>query len=191
MLRNRMFSAVLACACASTAGTALVAQDAHAVTVAQKCNNLTGTATITPGLTNTPANQTVKANGQAKNCTPSGATGGNGKLQVTIPLKNVSCASLLGAQTLTGNGKMTWANGTTSTVRFTGKTTAADPTLATISGKVTAGKFVNKNLGGKIRFTPVFTGNGTACSPTNPLKKLTFTNKISSNQLVPFRSYTP
>jgi hypothetical protein len=190
--RVRMASTLFALSMGTAGLAAGLAQNpADAATVAQKCATVKGSATITPGLTNTPANQTVKVNTNATSCTPSTATGGSGKMTATINLTNVSCASLATAQTLSGTGKIVWKNTKVSKIRLTAKTTSSDPTLATVTGKVTSGLFSGKNLGGKIRFTPVFSGTGPACSATNPLKKVTISNQINSSTKVPFRIFTP
>jgi hypothetical protein len=191
MIRTKLAGAAVVCALAAPAAVAAGSGDARAVTIAQRCGQLTGTATINPGLQNTPADQVVRATGQARNCTPSAATGGSGRLTATFNVPQGSCAGLVNGTRFSGTGKVTWANGAVSNLRINAATTSSDATLATISGKVLSGKFVNKNIGGKIRFTPVFTGTGAPCSPTNPLKKLTFTNKISDSQTVPFRIFTP
>ena len=40
----------------------------------QTCTKVTGSATFTPGLTNTPTNNTVNAKGTQTGCTPTAAT---------------------------------------------------------------------------------------------------------------------
>ena len=68
--------------------TALGAAPGNAATAVQTCSTVKGSATFSPGLSNTPANQTVKAKGTQTGCKPSAKTGGSGALAATIKLKN-------------------------------------------------------------------------------------------------------
>jgi hypothetical protein len=152
-----------------------------AVTTYQKCGILTGTATISPGLSTVPRNQTITATGALKNCLPKAATGGSGKLTATVKLANGSCQGLASGTTLPLKGNIKWINGKVSGLTVTAKTTSSDPTAATMAGKVTSGLFVNRLANGKIRFS-IVSGD---CS-SKPVTKISFTNKLSSSQTVPF-----
>lgn len=154
--------------------TALVASPGSAATAVQSCATVKGSATFTPGLTSTPANQTVKAKGTQTACTPSAATGGSGALSATIKLKNASCTTLVnGGQTLTGTGVTTWMNGQVSHYTLTFKTgTGNNITVATITGKVASGLFSGHKVSGQIKFTVKGSPNCTSI----PVKKVTFVN---------------
>jgi hypothetical protein len=168
---------------AAPVGLMLGNEGANATTPpAQKCGVLSGTATITPGLTTTPANQTISATGNAKNCLPSAKTGGAGVLKATVKLSNGSCGGLASGTTLPLKGSIKWQNGKTSAVSITAKTTSSAPTTATLTGKVTSGLFASHLISGKITFT-VQGGN---CSPSSPIKKITFVNKDQNGKVVPF-----
>jgi hypothetical protein len=182
MYRRKIAGFACALTLAAPVGLMLGTGSATAAAPVQKCGILTGSATINPGLTTIPANQTIAAKGTAKSCTPAAATKGSGVLTATVKLKNGSCQGLVGGTSLPLVGKITWANKKVSNVNITGKTTSSDPTLATLNGKVSSGLFAGKKVAGKIRFT--ISGSG-GCTPTSPVKKLTFTNKISKTQTVP------
>ena len=160
-------------AAASLVATGLVASPAAAA-VNQTCKKVTGTVTITPGLTTTPGPQTAKAKGNAVQCTPSAKTGGSGVLTATLKLaSNSSCQGLAtGGQTIKVTSKVTWKNKKTSTLGLTAKTgTGANATVATLTGKATAGLFKGRPVTLTISFTPKA---GQNCTPGHPIKDLTF-----------------
>jgi len=154
--------------------TALGAAPSNAAAPAQSCATVKGSATFSPGLTNTPANQTIKAKGTETKCKPSAATGGSGALTATIKLKNASCTTLInGGQTLKGTGATAWKNGQTSNYTLTFKTgTGNNITVATITGKVSSGLFAGDKISGQIQFTV----KGSPDCNTKPVKQVTFVN---------------
>ena len=153
---------------------AVVASPSGAAAPVQKCTKVKGAATLTPGLTTAPKNQTIVAQSTVTGCTPTKATGGSGTLNATIKLANGSCQGLVGGgQKLGGTAKSTWKNKKTSTYSLTfttGKGSAA--TTATITGKVTAGLFKGKKVSAQIKITQ---GAGENCT-TKPVKHITFVN---------------
>jgi len=153
---------------------AVVAQPAAAATVFGRCATVKGSATFSPGITNTPRDNTVTAKGSETNCTPVAGTGGSGTLNAIINVKQASCAKLAqGAQTLTGKANTHWKNGKISAYNITIKTgTGSNATLATITGKVVSGQFTGKTLTGQIRFKV----SGTPNCTTVPVKSVTFVN---------------
>ena len=151
-----------------------------AATHGQTCTAVAGSATISPGLSTVPANQTITATGTMSKCTPATATGGSGTLHATVHLTNGSCQGLASGTTLPLVGSIKWKNGKTSGVNITAKTTSSAPTTATFSGKASSGLFKGQAIGGKITFS-LASGNCT----TSPVKKITFNNKVS-NKAVPF-----
>src|SRR3954471_4927592 len=84
---------------------------ATAVAPVQKCGSLIGSATINPGLSTVPRNQTITATGNLKTCLPKAATGGTGKLTATVKLANGSCQGLASGTTLPLKGNIKWGNG--------------------------------------------------------------------------------
>ena len=154
---------------------AFVAAEPAAAAVVQTCGHVNGTATFTPGLTNTPTDNVVKAKGSETTCTPSASTGGKGTLTATLKVPQGSCTKLgAGGQTVYGTGNTKWANGKVSNYNLALITgTGANATLANVKGKVTSGLFSGKSLTGQIRFKV----NGSpTCTAANPVKSVTFAN---------------
>jgi hypothetical protein len=141
----------------------------------QSCAHLTGSATLSPGLTGVPADQTVTAKGTLTSCAPSATTGGSGTISATIKIKKGSCQGLAtGNQSLSGTAVTKWKNGKSSTYSVTFKTgTGSNIQVATITGKVSAGLFAGKNVSGQIKFT---VKAGENCSAAHPIKDITFVN---------------
>jgi hypothetical protein len=180
---TRTFTRLIAAMALVIPALALGAQPAGAATF-QNCAKVAGTATFTPGLTNTPRDNTVRvANGTQTSCTPLAATGGSGKLTATITVKQGSCAKLgTGNQTLTGKATSSWKNGKLSHYNITMKTgSGANATTATITGLVHDGLFAGKHMKVTVKFK---VGAGANCT-TKPIKSVTFTNTK------PFVIYTP
>lgn len=166
-------SAAMALALAASAVTAITATPAMAAPVGS-CATVTGSATFSPGLGNTPADNTITAKGAESKCTPAASTGGAGTLSATIKVKAGSCAALAtGKQKLVGTAVSTWKNKKTSKYSLTFTTgTGATATTATITGKVISGLFVGKKLTGAVKFTVTGTPNCT----DKPVKTVTFKN---------------
>jgi len=135
---------------------------------------VSGTATFTPGLTNTPRDNTVRAKGNQTSCTPIAKTGGSAVLTATITVKAGSCAKLAqGNQSLPATATSQWKNGKLSHYKFTIHTgTGSNATLANIAGGVTSGLFVGKHVAGQIRFKVQGSPNCT----TVPVKSVSFVN---------------
>jgi hypothetical protein len=152
-----------------------VAAPGSAVVHSQSCAHLTGTATLTPGLSTTPTNQTATAHGNNTTCTPVATTGGSGVTNAKLTISQGSCAKLAaGNQKFSGTASTKWKNAKTSSYTLTFTTgTGSTATVATITGKVSAGLFVGKAITGAIKFTPKA---GENCSAGHPIKDLTFTN---------------
>ena len=165
----------LAFALAAGTVTAVVAAPLGAATPPQQtCKKVTGSATFTPGLTNTPRNNVVKAKGTQSGCTPSAKTGGSGVLTATIKVTNGSCAKLAtGKQTIKGTAATTWHNKKVSKYALTLVTgSGAAATTANITGTVTSGLFVHHKVTGQIKFKV----SGTPNCTTKPVKAATFTS---------------
>ena len=152
-----------------------VAAEPASAAIVQTCGHVSGTATFTPGITNTPTNNVVKASGSETTCTPSSVTGGTGHLAATLKVANATCAKLAsGAQTVYGTGSTTWRNGKVSHYNLRLVTgTGSNATLANVTGLVTSGLFVNRHLSGQIRFR--VTGTTPNCT-TIPVKSVAFNN---------------
>jgi len=167
-------SLVLAAATLAASGIAMA--PAGAAAVQQTCKTVKGTATLTPGLSTTPHAQTASATANASGCSPASSTGGAGALKASLKLPaNSSCQGLAtGKQTIKLTGTMTWKNKKTSTMALTAKTgSGSTATVATITGKVTKGQFMNHAVTLTIKFAPK---SGQNCTPGHPIKNLTITN---------------
>lgn len=164
-------SAALAVALAASALPAITASPAVAAPVGS-CKTVTGSATFAPGLSYTPANNTITAKGVETGCTPAADTGGSGTLTATIKVTAGSCAKLAtGKQKLSGTAVSAWKNKKTSKYALTFTTgTGSTATTATITGKVTSGLFAGKSLTGAVKFTVTGTPNCTS----KPVKSVTF-----------------
>jgi hypothetical protein len=125
------------------------------------CASNTGTVTLSPGLTNTAATQTLKIKGKVTGCTGEGFTAA----AYTATLKTtgaVGCAVLSGSGELaSGPAKFKWtpkATPSTSTGTL-GMLLSETPAVA-FTGEVAAGSFSPVVLAGKT--SEMFTG-GTTC----------------------------
>jgi len=175
------FSMVLAFALAT--GGALAAQPASALGIgigigvgvgvgpAQRCGHLSGSATLSPGLSDAPTNVTITSDGTLTRCSSS-RTGGYGSLSWTIKIASATCSQWEGSK-LSATGTTTWANKKVSNYALTFRIGSGDDALvATISGKVTSGAFAGHPVSGQVKFHHVGSPN---CA-TKPVTNLTFTN---------------
>jgi len=157
---------------------ALVTANPAAAVVVQTCGHVQGSATFTPGLTNTPTDNVVRARASETSCTPSSTTGGSGVLTATIKLPKASCAGLAsGGQTIYGTATSTWKNGTATKFNLRATTgTGANATIANIYGTITSGRFYRasplRHLTVQIKFR-VTSGN---CTPASPIKSVAINN---------------
>lgn len=128
---------------------------------------VSGSATINPGLTTTPKPQTTKSTGKLTRCTGGSPTTGTftGAFRGTA-----SCAS----GTSTGTELVKFTGGKTSTVRGTLKTQG---TTATFNGKVVSGYKKGHTVTSKLTFTP----QGGANCTTVPVTKASFTGTTTTS----------
>jgi hypothetical protein len=155
-----------------------IAAEPAAAAVVQSCGHVQGNAAITPGITNTPTDQVIRARGAESTCTPSTYTGGSGVLTTTIKVPKASCAKLAaGGAVIYGQATSTWKNGTYTKFNIRATTgTGVNNLLANIYGTVTAGRFYRasplRHLTGQIKFR-VTSGN---CTAASPIKSVAFNN---------------
>jgi hypothetical protein len=131
--------------------------------------SVSGTFKITPGLSNTPAKQTLSVTIQLSGCKNSSIAGISGDSSSTSPgvtsKTTETCANLTeeGKPTTTKNAPADWNNGQTSA--FTYKTTLGDPGpgQSTAAGKVVSGDFKKGKIAALISDTP---GKGQDCTST-------------------------
>jgi hypothetical protein len=175
-MKQRMAVAITAVAVA--VGTVFIGVGTASAATPDAACKASGTSTITPGLQLGPAvPQTTKLNGKLTNCTGKGGVK-SGTFAGTVKGSG-SCTTLIKPGTVVGKGTQTikWNTGKTSTASITVTSGGAQGTkgVFNLSGKITKGLFAGKAISGKFLGTPKFTGTGSPCSSTNPLKKITFT----------------
>jgi hypothetical protein len=131
-----------------------------------KCTTQTGKATVTPGLGETPKDQTIKATTSIGKCTGGGVKSGKGTS--TVKVKKGDCAGLAETGTkMTLTETIKWNTGKTSKLSGTSKT-GPKVGQATINMKVTSGPFKGLKATTVVSFVP----DGGGCTDANPLKKL-------------------
>ncbi len=137
-----------------------------------KCGRFKGAMDVTPGLSNTPTNQTIVAHGRVDSCHEAG---GEGNFSATLRLTGATCASrrFEGTQ---GEAQFAWADGQTSTASLTLVPSSVNPRKAEVFGTITSGAFTGTVLRSGVRMTDTAKGSGPACGPTNLLKQIDFTN---------------
>jgi hypothetical protein len=145
--------------------------------VVQKCGHFEDDVVFTPGLTNTPTDQTISAHGRIYQCNKAG---GSGTFNASFTLKGATCDTLANLD-MSGPAVMAWVNGKVSGVSALRlQIQAVTPNKAAVTGRVDAGDlFVGLLVESQVRLTKVFKGTGAPCSPTNPMRKLDFTNSRS------------
>jgi hypothetical protein len=119
---------------------------------------VTGSATISPGVSSTPADQTLTVTLSLSGCTGSSVAGitGTSKSGTTTEVGKTpeSCSSLTAKGKPTkSTGTISWNNGTTSTE--TVKSTLGDPGPGetTVAGKITAGTFLKGKVASSLTDT--------------------------------------
>ena len=142
-----------------------------ALTPAGAACKLTGTATLTPGVTIKAAAVSYTFTGNLANCQSSDKTLKSGVVTASGAGK-LSC----GSGTSAGTANVAWNNGQSSTISF--KTTSAG-SATTISGKTTGGEFNGDTNAGAITFT---TTKPQACLKAPGLTTLGFTGATGAGQ---------
>jgi hypothetical protein len=138
---------------------------------------VSGSATINPGVSNTPAIQTLTVTTTLSGCTNSSVTGitsAAANTQQTTGKTPEDCASLVKkSKPVATVGQVAhWNNGDTSTSTYK---TQLDAGNATIKGKVTAGDFAKGKIVGSLTYT---LGNGQNCT-TVPVTSATISGTFT------------
>jgi hypothetical protein len=142
----------------------------------QKCGHFEDATLFSPGLTNTPRDQTVITRGRIFGCNKAG---GSGTFNGSLSLPDGTCAMLPNLR-MSGQLSITWINGRTTNADVTWLVSPVTPAKATIRGQVVSGTlYVGLLLEVEVRMTQTFTGTGAPCSPTNPLRRIDVTNSRS------------
>jgi hypothetical protein len=143
-----------------------------------KCRHFQDAMNLSPGLSHTPANQTVEAHGRVFGCNKAG---GGGHFKASFRMTNATCDS----RRMQGGATFSWANGTTSEAALTFTPAPVAPSKVEVEGVIVKGLFKGLLVHSFVRFTNSFTGTGPGCSPTNLLKRIDFTNSQSLQVFVP------
>ena len=142
------------------------------------CSSFKGAMTLTPGLSDTPTNQTVSARGRVYGCNK---VGGYGKFTGTLKMTRATCSQ----RRFEGPVQFAWANGRTSTAFLTFVSTPVTPHKVDVNGAITSGMFVGSTVRSWIHMTDTFKGSGPECGPTNLLEQIELTSSHC------FMLYTP
>jgi hypothetical protein len=145
--------------------------------------SVTGTATISPGISTAPADQTLTVTTQLVGCTSDNSSGAgiSSDASTTSPgvtsKKPETCSSLgkKSPPTTTSDAPVTWNN--TDTSSFTYKTflNKGGPGMATIAGKVVSGTFDK----GKITGTLSYTLTSVMCTVADPVQGATISGTFN------------
>jgi hypothetical protein len=135
------------------------------------CDTFKDAMNISPGVGNTPANQTVSSHGRLQSCTKSDGA----QFTATFQMAQATCADL----TMSGSANFDWLDGGHSTMSLVLEPQVLTPNKARVSGVVTSGRFQGLLVKSELRFTREFTGTGAQCSPTNLLRHIDFINSRS------------
>ena len=138
---------------------------------------------ISPGVGNTPANQTVSAHGKLYGCNKAG---GGAQFSATLQMSQATCANLAAS----GSASFDWVNGTHSTGYLLFQPQSLEPNKVHVTGSMTSGMFQGLVVNAWLRYTQIFQGNGANCSPANLLQKIGFTNSQSFQLLTPMVTTT-
>ena len=133
---------------------------------------------ISPGVGNSPADQTVSAHGKLFGCNKAG---GGAQFSATLQMSQATCSDLA----MSGTASFDWVNGNHSTGWLVFQPQALEPNKVHITGSMTSGLYQGLVVNAWLRFTQVFQGTGTNCSPSNLLRKIQFTNSQSFQLLTP------
>ena len=137
------------------------------------CSNFKDAMILSPGLSNTPTNQTVRAFGRLYGC--GSKVGDAGYYHATLLMPGATCAS----RRYEGDARFDWLNGRVSTAHIELVPTPVAPRKLEVSGTITGGLFNGLKIRSWVRTTDTFRGTGPECGPTNLLKRIEFTNNRS------------
>ena len=143
-----------------------------------ECDSFKDEMNISPGLGNTPANQTVHAHGKVFGCNKftEGAI-----FNATLQMTQATCANI----EMSGPASLDWLDGAHTSMFLVFHSHALEPNKLQVTGSVTAGRFQGLSVRSWLRFERVFTGTGAQCSPTNLLRSLEFLNSRSFQLITP------
>jgi hypothetical protein len=137
-----------------------------------------GAIQISPGVGNTPSNQSVTVSGKMFSCNKAG---GGAQFSANMQMTNATCGNLA----MSGTASFAWLNGSHSTGFLRFQPQALEPNKVVVTGQMTSGAFQGLLAQSQLRYTQVFSGNGPNCSPGNLLHKIEYINSRSFQLLTP------
>jgi len=143
-----------------------------------KCSYFKDAMIISPGLSNTPTDQTIAAHGRVYGCNKAG---GSAKFTATLIAGGATCSN----RRFVGQAHFVWTNGRSSTVSVTFNPAATQARKVEVIGNVTDGLFQGLLMHSWVRTTDTFKGSGPGCEAANLLKRMEFTNSRSLQVLTP------
>jgi hypothetical protein len=163
----------VAAALALMAPVGVISATSASATPLVTCAKPSGSVTFVPGLGTTKRIQTTKFNLPVKNCKGKGGVKSGTSTGSTKGKTKQNCATFAAAGKTITNVTIKWNTGKTSTAKLTTTVKAQGTSLvATVSGKISKGKFTGKTLKTKVKITIPKTAK---CTDKAPLKKATLT----------------
>ena len=137
-----------------------------------------GAIAISPGVGNTPANQSVTVHGKMFSCNKAG---GGAQFSANMQMSSATCGDLA----MSGTASFAWGNGSHSTAYLQFQPQALEPNKVVVTGVMTSGMFQGLLAQSQLRYTQVFDGSGANCSPSNLLRHIEYINSRSFQLLTP------
>jgi hypothetical protein len=136
-----------------------------------------GAISISPGVGNVPANQSVTVHGKIFGCNNAG---GGAQFSSSMHMSNATCGNIA----MSGTASFDWVDGGHSTAFLEFQPQVLEPNKVLVSGTMTSGMFQGLHARSELRYTRVYDGTGPNCSPSNLLRRIAYINSRSF-QLIP------
>lgn len=169
---KKMFGFTAAVALLASVGVMTAAPGGSAASSGTTCAPPVGALSISPGLSTTPAIQTINISLPVKGCKGGGVTGGSSK-GTTKGTTKQTCATYFSAAATSGTKTtvtITWNTKATSTFTALSKSVPGKSSLtASLTGKITKGLFLGDNVSTTV---VVSFPSGLGCKPSAPVKTI-------------------
>jgi hypothetical protein len=171
---KKSFGFGMAIALVASIGIMTAAPGGSAASAGTTCAAPNGKLSITPGLSTTPAIQTINISLPVTGCKGGGVTGGTSKGTSKGTTKQ-TCATYFSAAASTGTKTavtISWTPKSMGTSTFTATTKSVpgkSALTASLSGKITKGLFLGKTVTTTV---VVSFPSGLGCKPTAPVKTI-------------------
>jgi hypothetical protein len=158
--------------------TAVAGAGGPAVLKCMSWEDADGAIAISPGVGNTPANQSVTVHGKMFGCNKAG---GGAQFSASMQMSGATCNNLA----MSGTASFAWGNGSHSTASLQFQPQAQEPNKVVVTGIMTSGMFQGLLARSQLRYTQLFDGSGANCSPSNLLRHISYINSRSFQLLTP------